>query len=102
MAAINYWGAFAFGAVIGWVTYFTMRYSKEHAMSDLAVIIGAIGGAAVLKLYGSETALFSMYSLGLAVGFFVYVFILMIATLATDGAKGLADQENKKNPFMGH
>jgi hypothetical protein len=48
---LEFAGAFAFGAVIGWVTYFTMRYSREHAMSDIAVVIGAVGGAAVLKLF---------------------------------------------------
>jgi fucose permease len=94
-------GASAFGAVIGWVTYFTMRYNKEHAMSDIAVVVGAVGGAAVLKLFGSEPDLFAAYSIGLAVGFFVYVLIMLIATLSTEGAKGLADQSSKKNPFMG-
>jgi hypothetical protein len=35
------------------------------------------------------------------VGFFVYVLILIIAMLLTAGPKGLADQQDKKNPFMG-
>jgi hypothetical protein len=94
-------GAFAFGAVIGWVTYFTMRYSKEHAMSDIAVVVGAVGGAAVLKLFPTESTLFPAYSLGLATSFFVYVLILLIATLIAEGPKGLANQDSKKNPFMG-
>jgi len=102
MVGIENAGAFAFGAVVGWVTYFTMRYGKEHATSDIAVVVGAIGGAAVLKLFAAGTPLFAYYSLGLAAGFFTYVLILLVATLTTEGAKGLADQTNKKNPFMGN
>jgi hypothetical protein len=101
MASVIEGGAVAFGAVLGWVTYYTMRYSKEHAMSDIAVLLGAIGGAAVLKLFTSESGLFAWYSIGLAGGFFVYVLILLIATLISEGWKGLADQSSKKNPFMG-
>src|SRR6266487_4863910 len=98
MTSLGCAGAFAFGAVIGWVTYFTMRYSKAHAMSDVAVVLGAVGGAAVLKLYSSESGLFALYSLGLASGFFLYVLIMIVATLRAEGVKGLADQGSKKNP----
>ena len=44
-------GAFAFGLVIGWFTYFVNRYRKEVALADVATIIGAIGGGAVLALF---------------------------------------------------
>jgi hypothetical protein len=101
MTGVMSFGAFCFGAVIGWVTYFTMRYSKDHAMSDVAVVVGAVGGAAVLKLFSPDSGLFACYSIGLAVGFFVYVAILLVATLASGGAKGLADEHSGKNPFMG-
>jgi hypothetical protein len=94
------WGAFCFGAVIGWFTYFTMRYSPTHALSDIAVVIGAVGGAAILALFPTGTSLFGNYGVGLAVGFFSYVAILIIATLRTAGFKGLVDQQDKKNPFM--
>src|SRR5262249_54992655 len=93
-------GAFCFGAVVGWVTYFTMRYSQAHALSDIAVVIGAVGGAAVLALFPAQSELFAAYGIGLAVGFFAYVAILIIATLSTEGLKGLANQQEKKNPFM--
>jgi zinc transporter ZupT len=93
-------GAFCFGAVIGWTTYYTMRYSATHALSDIAVVIGAVGGAAVLALFPVQTTLFAAYGIGLAAGFFVYIGILLLTTLATEGAKGIADQSSKKNPFM--
>src|SRR5262249_17449103 len=93
-------GAFCFGAVIGWVTYYTMRYSAAHALSDIAVVIGAVGGAAVLALFPAQTPPFAAYGTGLAVGFFAYIVILILATLIAKGFAGLLDQSEKKNPFM--
>ena len=94
------WGAFCFGAVVGWVTYFTMRYAKGHAISDIATIIGAIGGAAILALFPADSSLFAYYGVGLAAGFFAYVLLLIIATLSSKGWGGLVDQKNTTNPFM--
>jgi hypothetical protein len=94
------WGAFCFGAVVGWVAYYTMRYSQSHALSDIAVVMGAVGGAAVLALFPAQTPLFGAYGVGLASGFFIYVVILVIATLRSAGTKGLLDQQERKNPFM--
>jgi len=97
----QHWGAGCFGAVIGWFTYYTMRYSSTHTLSDVATVIGALGGAAVLAIFPNQKSdLFSFYAIGLAVGFFVYVAILMVATIATSGLKGLVDQATSKNPFM--
>ncbi len=70
-------GALCFGIVVGWLTYFTMRHKKNHAISDIATVIGAIGGAAVLKLFPANS-LFGWYAIGLAIGFFVYFFIFFI------------------------
>jgi ABC-type sulfate transport system permease component len=65
-------GAVCFGLVVGWVTYRTLRRREGVvALSDLATVIGAIGGAAVTALFKSE-ALFGAYSIGLAIGFFAY------------------------------
>lgn len=93
-------GAICFGAVIGWFTYYTMRYSTTHTSSDVATIIGAIGGAAVLAVFPKQSDLFGFYAIGLAIGFFTYVGILLVATLATSGLKGIIDQNTSKNPFM--
>ena len=65
-------GALCFGLVIGWISYRTLR-RKEGAtlLSDIATVIGAVGGAAVTSLFKNDT-LFGMYSIGLAIGFFAY------------------------------
>jgi uncharacterized membrane protein YfcA len=96
-------GAVCFGAMIGWLTYFTMRYKKEHAITDIANLIGAIGGAAVLSLFSKESAMFSWYSVGLAIGFFGYFLILLILYTFTKDLKvaDLLDATRAKNPIMG-
>lgn len=68
-------GAVCFGLVMGWTTYRTLRRSKETvAVSDIATVIGAVGGAAVTgRFEGGET--FGWYSIGLAVGFFTYLLV---------------------------
>lgn len=67
-------GAGCFGLVIGWVTYRTLR-RKEGAssLSDIATVIGAVGGGAVTALFAEGA--FSAYSIGLAIGFFAYFII---------------------------
>ena len=68
-------GAGCFGFVIGWVTYRTLRRrSGAAALSDIATVIGAVGGAAVTTLFRSED-LFAGYSIGLAIGFIGYLFL---------------------------
>jgi ABC-type Co2+ transport system permease subunit len=66
-------GAVLFGVVIGWVTYRTLRRSGPGAkVSDLATVLGAVGGAAVTAIFPSGS-LFGWYSIGLAGGFFGYL-----------------------------
>lgn len=69
-------GATCFGAALGWFTYFTLRYKKDHVISDLGAVIAALGGGAVPKLFASGSTVFAYYELGLAIGFFGYVMIL--------------------------
>ncbi|MBV8808618.1 MAG: hypothetical protein JO033_08085 [Acidobacteriaceae bacterium] len=96
-------GAICFGAVIGWITYFTMRYKKDHTISDISGIVGAIGGAAVLALFTRESQLFSWYAVGLAIGFFGYVVVLLLIGLYSRQLtlSDLLDGSKTKNPFMG-
>jgi hypothetical protein len=66
-------GAVCFGLVVGWVTYRTLvRRTDGVALSDIATVIGAIGGAAVVALFNDKEQ-FGLYSIGLAVGFFGYL-----------------------------
>jgi uncharacterized membrane protein YeaQ/YmgE (transglycosylase-associated protein family) len=68
-------GALAFGLVIGWVTYRTLRRTEETvALSNIATVIGAVGGGAVMALFESQN-LFAAYSIGLAAGFFLYLIL---------------------------
>jgi hypothetical protein len=66
-------GALFFGIVIGWISYRTLRLTAGTAvLSDIATIIGAVGGAAVTALFRSDV-LFGLYCVGLALGFFGYL-----------------------------
>lgn len=67
-------GAICFGIVVGWITYRTIRRQKQAVnISDIAAVIGAVGGAAVTALFAGN--LFAFYSIGLIVGFFGYLVI---------------------------
>ncbi|HEV8262305.1 MAG TPA: hypothetical protein VGQ19_16330 [Burkholderiales bacterium] len=68
-------GAVCFGFVVGWVTYRTLRRQGETvALSNIASVIGAIGGAAVTGLFNTPQ-LFGWYSIGLFLGFFLYMIL---------------------------
>jgi hypothetical protein len=72
-------GAFGFGLVIGWFLYLVNRYRRDDVtFGDLTTILGAIGGAAVTRLFGdADGSLFGCYGIGLAIGFFGYFLILI-------------------------
>ena|SRR5437899_1639986 len=77
-------GAFTFGVVIGWVTYRTLRRNSASAsISDLASVIGAVGGAAVTGLFPRETGAFGAYCIGLAIGFFGYLASALVLARST-------------------
>lgn len=66
-------GALLFGVVIGWVTYRTLRRTADPVkLSDIATVLGAVGGAAVTALFDTDD-LFGWYSIGLFIGFFLYL-----------------------------
>lgn len=68
-------GALCFGIVVGWVTYRTLRRQGETvALSNIASVIGAVGGAAVTSLFASKE-LFGWYCIGLFAGFFLYMIL---------------------------
>lgn len=68
-------GALCFGMVMGWVTYRTLRRKEgAAALSDIAGVIAALGGAAIMSLFKTPE-LFGVYCIGLFVGFFVYFIV---------------------------
>ncbi|MEJ2345265.1 MAG: hypothetical protein P8076_11285 [Gammaproteobacteria bacterium] len=84
-------GAFCFGAVLGWYVYFVNRYRTDAVkLSDLTTVLGVIGGAGVLRLFGAgegaeaASSLFGAYGIGLAVGFFGYFALLVYFVLRSD------------------
>jgi O-antigen/teichoic acid export membrane protein len=71
-------GAVCFGLVVGWVTYRTLaRRAERVSLSDIATVIGAVGGAGVVAIF-DDKQLFGLYSIGLAVGFFGYLLVYVI------------------------
>lgn len=72
---VVYIGAALFGVVVGWIAYRTLRRSGEAvALSDIATVIGAVGGAAITGIFDDEKS-FAWYSIGLFVGFFGYLLV---------------------------
>ena len=79
-------GAGAFGAVVGWYVYYINRHRKDDVqLSDIVTLIGAIGGAAVLALFPARSDLFGAYGIGLAAGFFLYFFVLVVLVNTAPG-----------------
>lgn len=71
--ALTLLGAFAFGVVMGWITYRTLRRSQTSGLGDIATVLGAVGGAAVTALFEKGNGSFGAYCIGLALGFFFYL-----------------------------
>jgi hypothetical protein len=72
-------GAVVFGVVIGYLSYRTLvRTTDKAAISDLATVIGAVGGGAVTKIYDPAGTSFAYYVFGLAGGFIIF-FLLFLA-----------------------
>lgn len=68
-------GALCFGIVLGWIVYRTLRRTTDNAaISDIATVLGAVGGGAVTGIF-QEPRLFACYSIGLALGFFSYLIL---------------------------
>lgn len=68
-------GALAFGIIVGWVTYRTLRRQGETiAISNIASVVAAVGGGAVTALFKTPD-MFSWYCIGLFIGFFGYLIL---------------------------
>lgn len=93
-------GPFCFGLVIGWITYRTLRRKVDDvALGDIAGVIGAVGGAAIVALF--KNAAFDAYSVGLAAGFFSYLVMGMIMDKREIEKSGDEGGEKKTGSWMG-
>jgi hypothetical protein len=78
-SVLQLWGAGGFGAILGWYLYYVNRYRKgDVQLGDLVTVVGVLGGGAVLALFPARSDLFGAYGLGLCVGFFGYLLVLII------------------------
>ncbi|MEU2280658.1 hypothetical protein ABZ614_01590 [Streptomyces sp. NPDC013178] len=72
-------GSGAFGLVIGWIAYRTLRRAKDGSrVSDLVTVVAALGGGTVINARFPEPDLFACYGLGLAAGFFGYFLVSLL------------------------
>ncbi|UOQ99696.1 hypothetical protein MUN81_09415 [Hymenobacter sp. 5317J-9] len=69
-------GAVWFGLVIGWITAVTFYSTQGHTSKELAAIVAVITGAAISKLFSKTDTQFSMYCVGLALGFIIQVVLI--------------------------
>ena len=69
-------GMVCFGVLIGYITYRTLARATDHAsISDLAAVIGAVGGGGVTAIVRPGTDLFGWYAIGLLAGFVAYAIL---------------------------
>jgi hypothetical protein len=82
-------GAAALGVIIGWYVYYVNRYRKgEVQFSDLTTLIGIIGGGGATQIIGdtatNKAEMFGAYGIGLFIGFFGYLIVLMVLVRMSD------------------
>ncbi|WP_433727534.1 hypothetical protein ACQP2Y_12660 [Actinoplanes sp. CA-051413] len=72
-------GAVCFGVVTGYITYRTLaRTTASARVSDLASVLGAVGGGLVTTLLPQESDAFGWYAIGLAIGMLTYFVVSLI------------------------
>ena len=89
VATMQLWGAFFFGAVIGWYVYYINRYRKTDVqLNDLVTLVGVLGGTAILAIFPAGSSLFGAYGIGLAAGFFLYFAVLVVLVITSKNFDG--------------
>ena len=78
-----------------------VRTTANAAISDLATVIGAIGGGAVTALVQPGTPAFGFYGLGLAVGFAGYAGLYRLAAGRTEFARTMGRAEEQESGRQG-
>ncbi len=91
-------GALCFGIAIGYITYRTLaRTTDKASITDLAAVIGAVGGGTVTTLFGSANGkMFAFYSIGLVAGMVSYLTLsLLLRGKDTTGTVVLGSDPNQ-------
>lgn len=79
MGIVEQVGACLFGVVMGWTLYFVNRHRDDKVgVRDIGTIAGAVGASAITVLFPGGGRLFGWYCIGLAIGFFAYLFLLLV------------------------
>ena len=66
-------GSVCFGVFAGYISYRTLvRTTDKTSISDLAAVIGAVGGGAVTTIIRPQSDEFGWYAMGLLAGFIAY------------------------------
>jgi NhaP-type Na+/H+ or K+/H+ antiporter len=74
MCTLSEWiSGIAFGCVVGFIAYRTLRRAGVSRVGDLSAVLSSIGGAGVISLLKGSGLFFLPYSVGLFVGFFGYL-----------------------------
>lgn len=81
-------GVICFGLLVGFITYRTLiRSTRNSSVSDLATVIGSVGGGAVTAIVKPGTNLFGWYAIALLVGFAVYGLLYLKLNGSTEFAR---------------
>ncbi|MEU9273165.1 hypothetical protein AB0E04_48555 [Streptomyces sp. NPDC048251] len=92
-------GVFCFGLLIGFITYRTLiRTTVQASISDLATVIGAVGGAAITAIIDPESDLFGWYAIALLIGFVIYGVLYAVTNGSGDFAKvmGIVEEPSQR------
>ena len=95
--ALEYIGSLFFGLVVGYITYRVLaRTTDRAAVTDLAAVVGAVGGGAVTGLFDPGSGMFAMYAIGLAAGMIAYAVLFGWLNGRTELAKVLGGSDPER------
>ncbi len=82
MSALVGWGIGSMGFVFGYMLAYSVKHTKEFSIDSLSGATGAVGGGAVIELFGRTGDWLGPYGVGLGVGFAAYMALYLLLLLA--------------------